>query len=96
MRQFVRTHQVEGYSFSKQTREIDRKPELQKEPPGPGHYDPTLPKSGTSQPMLFGPERKADKISDQPAPGSYDPVVPKEAPEWSFGKPPDQKRSKEE
>ena len=84
-RSFAKASSEEGYTFSKGPRDIQRRRYTEKEPPGAGTYDPTLPKSGTSKPFLGGPERKADKHNGVPSPGKHSPKFPKEAPSWTLG-----------
>ncbi len=60
--------------------------DVSKDPPGPGCYEPQLPKSGTAKSFLGGPEKKAeDKGTGVPSPGKHSPKYPQEAPSWSFG-----------
>ena len=95
MRLITKPHQNEGYCFSKQIRDIHKQPDLTKDPPGAGSYDPQLPKSGTAKSFLGkGPPNKEDKHNGVPSPGKHSPKYPDEAPKWSFGNPPEQNRDK--
>ena len=57
---------------------------------------PEMPKSGVAKSFFGGPERKADKPNGVPSPGQHEPYYPQEAPQWSFGKPPQEARDKTE
>lgn len=93
---FKAPHQAEGYTFAASQRDIQKVREPSKEPPGPGNYDPALPKTGTAKSFLGGPEKKKDKHNGVPSPGKHSIKYPKEAPSWSFGNPDDKKRSGDE
>ena len=89
IRQFQKPHQAMGYTFPQS--DIDKKPTPPNQNPGPGNYDPQLPKSGTAKSMLGGPEKKKDKHNGVPSPGRHSPKYPKEAPSWIIG--PDKRNS---
>ena len=79
----------DGYSFPAAQRDIDKRRNSDREPPGPGNYDPKLPQSGTAKSFLGGAERKADKPSGVPSPGKHSPKYPQETPSWTIGPRPD-------
>ena len=64
----------DGYSFPKQGEKGDQF-NLTQSFPGPGNYNPILPKSGTAKPMLGGRmDIQKDKPSWVPGPGMYEVV----------------------
>lgn len=77
----------DGYSFPNADRDIHKRRNSDKEPPGPGNYEPKLPQSGTAKSFLGGPEKKQDKHNGVPSPGKHSPKYPLETPAWSMGKP---------
>ena len=78
-------HQVAGNTFSHQIRDIHKYPDLTKETPGAGNYNPEIQKVGTSKSFLGGRERSSpDKDNGIPGPGTHEPRFPKEAPSWSI------------
>ena len=88
--------QRDGYSFPLAQRDIQKRRNSDKEPPGPGNYDPKLPPSGTAKSILGGAEKKEDKHNGVPSPGKHSPKYPIETPAWSMGKPPAEKRNKDD
>ena len=83
-----RAYTNDGFSFPKQGSDKGNDGFLKISlTPGPGRYEPKLPKSGTSKPMLGGKDQRIDepeKDNGVPGPGMYNAVHSHSVPSFAI------------